>query len=294
MRTWTTAVAIANLALCLTVTSAMAVDDPVEHGAYMVKAAGCTTCHTDTKSGGETFAGGRALKTPFGTYYSPNITADRETGIGAWSDADFLAALKQGISPQGAHYFPVFPYTTYTKLTDEDALAIKAYLFSLPPVRKANREHDVSAPFSWRWTMGVWKLLFFDEGDWQDRADKDAQWNRGAYLVQAASHCGECHTPRNFMGALKHDLAMAGTADGPDGEIVPNITPHKTGIGSWSEGDIVVLLREGLKPTYDDVQGSMAEAIEDGLKDLSEDDLRAIAVYIKSLPPIDNVVKSAD
>lgn len=284
----------AALALApLTATSGRA-ETAVELGAYMVKAAGCTTCHTNGKDGGAPFAGGRPLKTPFGTYYSPNITPDEATGIGSWSDDDFLHAMKHGVSPAGDSYFPVFPYTTYTKLSDEDTLAIKAYLFSLPPVRSPNREHDVSPPFSWRWTMGIWKLLFFNQGDWQDRADKDAQWNRGGYLVEAASHCGECHTPRNVMGALKSDMAFAGTTDGPDGELVPNITPHSTGIGSWSQADIVALLRDGLKPNFDDVQGSMAEAIEDGLKDLSEEDLQAIAVYIMSVPPIDNVVKRAD
>lgn len=291
MRLATTAAIMAAVALATTAGHAQTA---VERGAYMIKAAGCTTCHTNSKDGGAPFAGGRALNTPFGTYYSPNITPDKQTGIGNWSDEDFVQALKHGISPQGDNYFPVFPYTTYTKLRDEDALAIKAYLFSLPAVSQPNREHDVAPPFSWRWTMSVWKLMFFDDGEWQDRADKDAQWNRGGYLVEAASHCGECHTPRNFMGALKTDMAYAGTTDGPDGEVVPNITPHKTGIGSWSEADIVFLLRDGLKPTYDDVQGSMAEAIEDGLKSLSEDDLQAIAVYIKSVPPIDNAVKRAE
>ena len=264
----------------------------IARGEYMVWAAGCTSCHTDRKNGGASFAGGLALKTPFGTYYSPNITPDPETGIGDWTDADFLAALKHGRSPEGSHYFPVFPYTTYTRMHDRDALDIKAYLFSLPPVSHTNRPHDVSPPFSWRWTMAVWKWLFFTPGEWQDDPERDAEWNRGGYLVEAAAHCGECHTPRNAMGALDAGKSMAGTVDGPDGELVPNITPHpETGIGSWSQGDIASLLRDGMKPDFDNVQGSMGEAIRDGLGKLTEDDLNAIAAYIKALPAIDNKVE---
>lgn len=263
----------------------------VERGLYMLRAAGCTTCHTDEKGGGQPLAGGRALKTPFGTYYSPNITPDPQTGIGGWSNEMFLDALKRGRAPDGSHYFPVFPYTTYARLSDEDGLAIKAYLDSLEPVRQANREHDVPPPFSWRWTMTFWKWLFFEPGEWPGDSSRSADWNRGGYLVEAAAHCGECHTPRNAMGALERDMHMAGTADGPDGEVVPNITPHEgTGIGSWSQGDIVALLRDGLKPNFDDVQGSMAEAIEDGLRHLREEDLQAIAVYLKALPPIEHKV----
>ena len=278
--------------LLLAAAAAAADDEAVARGEYMVRAAGCTSCHTDSKGGGEPFAGGLALKTPFGTYYSPNITPDRDTGIGGWSDADFLNALKRGTAPDGSHYFPVFPYTTYTRLRDSDALDIKAYLFSLAPVARANREHDVPPPFSWRWTMTFWKWLFFEPGEWRDHPDRDEAWNRGAYLAEAAAHCGECHTPRNVMGALNRDLHMAGNADGPDGELVPNITPDEaTGIGDWSQGDIVTLLRDGLKPDYDDVQGSMAEAIRDGLRHLSEGDLNAIATYVKALPPITHKVE---
>lgn len=267
--------------------------DPVVRGAYLIRAGGCVTCHTQEK-GGEPLAGGRALKTPFGTYYSPNITPDEDTGIGTWSDDDFIAALREGVSPDGSHYFPVFPYPTYTKMTERDALAIKRYLFSLSPISRRNREHDVSGPFGWRWTVAFWKLLFFDQGPGQPDPNKTPAWNRGNYLVNALTHCGECHTPRNAMGALDRDMHLAGTADGPDGELVPNITPHeKTGIGEWSEGDIVVLLRDGLKPSYDDVQGSMGEAIEDGLSSLTEDDLKAIAVYLKSIPAIENRVEKS-
>lgn len=266
--------------------------DRVSRGAYLMKAGGCTTCHTDEKGGGAPLAGGRALKTPFGTFFSPNITPDPETGIGGWSDDDFADAMLKGVGPDGDNYFPVFPYPTYTKMTREDALAIKAYLFTLPPVTRANARHDVPPPFGWRWTVSIWKLLFFDEARFVPDGTKADDWNRGAYLVEALTHCGECHTPRNFMGALDRSMHLAGTADGPGGELVPNITPHRgTGIGDWSVGDIVTLLRDGTKPDYDDVQGSMGEAIRDGLSALTDEDLSAIAIYLKSLPAIENVVK---
>ena len=147
-----------------------------------------------------TFAGGRALATPFGTFYSPNITPDADTGIGRWTDAQFLRALREGVRPDGANYFPVFPYPSFTNITDADALAIKAYLFSLPPVHQANREHDVAFPFSWRFLQTGWKQLFFRRGPFHADPSHDAGYNRGAYLVTALAHCGECHTPRNLAG----------------------------------------------------------------------------------------------
>lgn len=281
------------LATCLLLFAAPAgAQTPAERGAYLVRAGGCVACHTDEKGGGPPFAGGVALKTPFGTFYTPNITPDPETGIGGWSDAEFLAALKRGLRPDGAPYYPAFPYTTYARMTDEDALAIKAYLFSLPPARKPNREHELKFPFGWRWTVSVWRALFFDETPFQPNSARSEEWNRGAYLVEALAHCGECHTPRNVLGALKRDMWLAGAREGPEGEIAPNITPDpKTGIGDWSEGDIVTLLKEGVTPDYDNVQGTMEEAVRHGLSHLSEADLKAIAVYLKSVPPIENAVR---
>ncbi|MDA0261955.1 MAG: cytochrome c, partial [Proteobacteria bacterium] len=221
-----------------------------------------------------------------------NITPDKATGIGAWPDDDFVRALREGVRPDGAHYFPVFPYTTYTRMTRDDALAIKAYLFSRAPVSKAKRDHDVGFPFRWRFLQAGWKLLFFRAGEFKPEASHSAERNRGAYLVEALSHCGECHTPRNLFGALNREKWLAGTADGPEGELAPNITPDDaSGIGKWSEADIVQLFRIGFKPNFDDVQGTMAEAIEDGLKHLTDQDLHAIAVYLKGLPAIHNPIK---
>jgi len=265
-----------------------AADTAVERGAYVTRAAGCVSCHTDKKGKGVPFAGGRALETPFGTFYSPNITPDKATGIGSWTDADFLAALKKGVAPDGSHYFPVFPYTSYTGMRDQDALAIKAYLFSLPPVAQENRDHDVTPPFGWRWPMRFWNLLFFDQGDFAADTAEDDEWNRGAYLATALAHCSECHTPRNFVGALDRSLWMAGTEDGPEGDAVPNVTPAPaTGIG-WSVDQLTFFLKSGTKPDWEIAEGVMGEAVEDGYKFLTDADRRAIARYINTLPAIEN------
>jgi mono/diheme cytochrome c family protein len=267
-------------------------ESAVERGAYLVKAAGCVGCHTAKR--GIHFAGGLGLKTPFGTFFSPNITPDPETGIGSWTDEDFVRALHEGVSPDGSRYFPVFPYPSYTKMTEEDALAIRAYLFSLEPVKQANREHDVFFPFSWRFLQRGWRMINFDEGRYEPDPKASDQVNRGGYLVDALAHCGECHTPRNFMGGIDNDMYLAGTPDGPEDQLVPNITPHESGAIDWSERDLVGLMKTGLKPDFDNVQGTMAEAIEEGLMHLTDEDLTAIAVYLKTVPPIDNRVERDD
>jgi mono/diheme cytochrome c family protein len=254
-------------------------EDAGERGEYLVRAGGCFSCHT--VKGGEKLAGGRPLTTPFGTFYSPNITPDPETGIGRWTDAQFLRALREGVRPDGANYFPVFPYPSFTGITDGDALAIKAYLFSLPPVHQQNRPPDIPFPFSWRFLQTGWKLLFFTPGPFQPAPDRSAAYNRGAYLVTALAHCGECHTPRNFLGATRSGQQLAGTPDGPDGQLVPNITPDPTtGIGRWDKDDVVELLRTGATPEQSRVKGAMREVVEDGLKYLTKDDLGAIADYL--------------
>jgi mono/diheme cytochrome c family protein len=264
---------------------AAAEEDAVTRGEYLVHAGGCFSCHT--VAGGEKLAGGRALATPFGTFYSPNITPDPQTGIGRWTDAQFLRALREGVRPDGANYFPVFPYPSFTGITDRDALAIKAYLFSLPSVHRENRPHDVPFPFSWRFLQTGWKLLFFTPGPVQPAPDRSVAYNRGAYLVTALAHCGECHTPRNFLGAAQSGQRLAGTLDGPDGQLVPNITPDPgTGIGKWEKEDVVELLRTGTTPEQSKVKGAMRETIDDGLKYLSDSDLEAIADYLFAQPPI--------
>jgi mono/diheme cytochrome c family protein len=241
------------------------------------------------KNHGALLAGGRALKTPFGTFHAPNITPDRETGIGAWSDEDFLRALREGMSPDGAHLYPAFPYTSYTRMSDDDMLAIKGYIFSLPPVRQENRAHDLDFPFGWRFLLGPWKMLNFTPGAFAADPVRSDSWNRGAYLVEALGHCGECHTPRDALGALNREQWLAGNTEGPEGDKVPNITPDEaTGIGSWSKGQITGVLRTGLLPDGDVVGSGMGEVVNNGTSRLTDEDRAAIAEYLQSQRPIAN------
>ena len=261
-----------------------------KHGQYILTAAGCVGCHTDVKNNGPKLAGGGKLKTPWGTFYGPNITPDKTYGIGNWSDKDFIRALRKGVSPNGSHYFPVFPYTSFTKMTTRDIRALKAYLFSLPPVAKPNIPHDIIFPFGIRQNIYFWKKLFFDEGPFRQDTNETKEWNRGAYLSKALGHCGECHTPRNFLGGSDKSRTMAGNRDGPDGDSVPNITPDpETGIGNWSHKDIVEVLKIGILPDGDFVGGAMTE-VSDNMAKLAYDDLNNIATYLKSLPAVRNRV----
>ncbi len=270
-------------------------NEALERGAYIFHAAGCKACHTDTKKKGPPLAGGRAIRTPFGTFYGPNITPDPLTGIGEWSDGDFIRALRSGVSPDGDHYYPVFPYTSFTKMTDRDMLDLKAYIFSLPPVRKRNRPHEVEFPFRFRVLLGLWKALHFTPGPFAPDRAKSAALNRGAYLAEALVHCGECHTPRTMTGGLDSAKWMAGTDDGPDGETVPNITPDAaTGIGEWDLDDIEFMLETGIRADADMVGSLMAEVVENGTSRLTAADRRAIALYLKSLAPIHNRVEAED
>lgn len=265
--------------------------DAVRRGEYLFNVGGCFGCHTDTKNNGPSLAGGRALGTPFGTFYGPNITPDMQYGLGRWTEADFMRAMRHGERPDGANLFPVFPYTSFTKIGDADLKDLWAYLRTVTPVAQPNRDHDVSFPFSVRAGMTVWKWINFTSGAFQPDPARSAEVNRGAYLVQAVAHCGECHTPRNIMGGLNASSAFAGTPNGPEGERVPNITPHPdTGIGKWSAGDLLDLLKQGMTPDGDFVGGAMGEVVRNSTGKLGDDDLRAVIAYLKSLPPIDNKV----
>lgn len=267
----------------------------VQRGKAVFQTAGGCSCHTDVENNGALLAGGRPIKTPFGSVYSTNITPDPQTGIGAWSDADFLKAMTQGVGPHGTQYFPVFPYTSFTRMTEQDLLDLKAYLLSVPPVVQQPKPHDLSPPFGWRAGLRVWKWLYFRPGPFQPDPARSPEWNRGAYLATAVGHCGECHTPRNFLGGPQSAMSYAGTADGADGQLAPNITPDKaTGIGAWSVPDIVWFLQTKSKPDGDDAQGLMSELIDHGYKYLPEADLRAIAVYLRALTPIHNKVQAKD
>jgi mono/diheme cytochrome c family protein len=262
----------------------MAADERAQRGKYLVYAGGCLTCHTEDSDDAVPLAGGRDLDSPFGTFYSPNITPDDETGIGLWSDDDFVDAFWEGVSPDGEHYFPAFPYTSYTGVSREDLLAMKAYLFSLEPVRKESKEHELAWYMSTRLAAGAWKELNFKAARFVPDASKDDQWNRGAYLVRHLGHCGECHTPRNKLGVLQSDRELAGSRLGE--ESVPNITQHRVdGIGRWSTSDIEYFLDIGMLPDGDFAGGSMGAVIDDNTSKLTREDRLAIAAYLKSVPP---------
>lgn len=268
--------------------SALAQDELAARGAMLFAVGGCSNCHTDTKKKGKKLAGGHPLKTPFGTFFSPNISADKTHGIGSWSDDDFIKAMRDGKAPDGGHYFPVFPYPSFTNMTDADLRAIRAHIFTLPAVAQPNKPHDVGFPFNLRFGQFFWKLLYFTKGPYQPDTSKSPEWNRGAYLSNAVAHCAECHTPRNALGGLDRDRWLAGTekGEGPEGLAVPNITPDpEVGIGKWSIDQITEYLGSGELPDGDYAGSLMAEVIEDGTDKLSEGDRRAIAVYVKSLPP---------
>ena len=258
-----------------------------ERGAYVFAAAGCKGCHT--AKNGETLAGGRPLETPFGTFYGPNITADPEHGIGDWSDADFIRALRQGVAPDGRDYYPVFPYTSFTAMTAEDMLDLKAYIFSLPTVAEPNLEHEIALEVRFRPVLAPWKALNLEQGAVPDDPGQSDTWNRGRYLVRALGHCGECHTPRGRDGATRDDMLMAGTKDGPEGDSVPNITPHReTGIGRWSPLDLEFLLEIGMLPDGDFVGSSMGEVVDETTSQLTDDDRAAMVEYLLSLPAVEN------
>ena len=286
--------ALALFALCAAVPASLR-GEPADaaRGAYLVHAAGCITCHTQKEGKGAFLSGGRTIESPYGNFYSSNITPEPETGIGAWSDEDFIHALRHGESPEGTTYYPAFPYASFSAMRREDMLDIKAYLFTVAAVYQENRDHEIRFPFSWRFSIYPWRWLFFSSGEPDSGAIGSAAEERGRYLVEVLGHCAECHTPRNMAGGLKRGQPLAGTRYGPGGT-VPNITPDKeTGIGKWSEGDLIFFFQSGLKPDGDDVQGEMRDVIEDGLRHLSKEDLKAISTYLKSVPAISHAVRPA-
>jgi mono/diheme cytochrome c family protein len=277
-------VALIGLWVCLA-GEALADEETIERGRYLFQAALCGACHT--AEDGKPLAGGRAIRSPFGTFYSTNITPDPIHGIGHWSEADFVRALRRGVSPKGSHYYPAFPYNAYTRLTRPDMLAIKAYLDTVEPVARPNRPHELVWYARWRGMVGIWKWLFFEPGEYESDAAQSAEWNRGAYLADGATHCPECHTPRNAFGALRERLRYAGQRDDPEGESTPNITPHASGIGKWNRRALSFYLEIGMTPGGDFAGGLMATVIDQGTSRLNARDRDAIATYVLSLPPID-------
>lgn len=256
-----------------------------KRGEYLVKAAGCVGCHTEERKAAVSFAGGRALKTPFGTFYGPNVTPHREAGIGRWSEADFIRAMSLGVRPDGAPYYPAFPYPSYTKIADNDLRDIWAYLRTLTPNSRPNQAHDLGLFFRWRFLVRIWKWLFFTPSPFVADMGRSQILNRGAYLVQALGHCGECHTPRNFLGAPKGKRYLAG-GKGPDGKSVPNLTP--TRLKKWSDGELKDYLTTGITPEGDIAAETMGEMIRNTTSQLMPQDLTALIAYLRSLPPLEN------
>ncbi len=257
--------------------------DLVKRGEYLARAGDCIACHTADKS--RPFAGGLPIGTPFGTLYTPNITPDPETGIGRWTDGDFVRAMQQGIGKGGEHLYPAFPYAEYTRITERDVLAIRAYLNTVAPVRYTPPRNELSFPFNQRWLMFIWNLFNFHEGRFVPDPKQSPQWNRGAYLVEGLAHCEECHTPRNFTQGLRLSDRFSGAMQA--GWRAFNITPDKAaGIGNWSDDDIVRYLGTGAVPGRANAAGPMGDVVANSTQYLTPDDLRSIAAYLRSVPPV--------
>ena len=278
-----------------------AADALVEQGKYLATAGDCVSCHT--RADAEPFSGGLPLKTPFGTIYSANITPDPTTGIGNWTEEQFARAMREGIAANGDHLYPAFPYTAYSKVTDEDVKAIYAYLKSLKPVAYTPPKNEMPFPFSMRSLMAIWNKLFFQPGPYVANAAQSAEWNRGAYLVQGLGHCGACHSPRNALGAERDSLAMTGGTvqesvldEVTEDKIVKqdpplvrpwsavNLTSASDGLGAWSLDEIATYLKTG-HTARAGAFWPMSEVVANSTQHLTDADLHAMAVYLKALPP---------
>ncbi len=278
---------VVALALLATSGSASAQGD-AKRGDYLAKAGGCVGCHTENRKEAVLFAGGRDLKTPFGTFYGPNITPHPQAGIGRWSEADFIRAMREGTGPGGSHYFPAFPYPSFTKINDGDLRDLFAYLRTLPPSQRPSQPHDLRFPFGFRFSLAGWKWLFFTPGAFVPDPKASPQVNRGAYLVQALGHCGECHTPRNFLGGPQRDRFLAG-GKGPEGKNVPNLTP--TRLKKWSDGELKEFLTTGLTPDGDVAAEAMGEVVTNTTSKLTPEDLAAVIAYLRTLPALPDAPK---
>jgi mono/diheme cytochrome c family protein len=255
------------------------------NGQTIFNAGGCSSCHAVPNQPDRLrLGGGLAIPSPFGTFYAPNISPDPEDGIGKWNEADFVTAVRRGVSPGGTHYFPAFPYTSYAHTTVQDVRDLFAFLKTLPKVSGKVRDHDLPFPFNIRRNVGIWKFLFFDDRLFIPDQARSPSWNRGAYLVSGFGHCAECHSPRNLLGGIITSQRFAGGPN-PEGEgWVPNITPK--GIGEWSQKDIADFLENGVTPDGDTAGSSMVRVIKN-TSQLSAADRSAIAEYLKSLPPVE-------
>ncbi len=307
MMSWRRALLVIALALILVVWGALAALSPralvdsavsttptpelIEKGRYLAAAGSCATCHTGPE--GVRYAGGHAFRTPFGTIYSTNITPDEETGIGLWTEAQFRRAMREGVDADDRHLYPVFPYPSYTKVSDEDVSAIFAYLRTIRPESYTPPENEMKIPFRWRALIGVWKAMYLETGRFQQDPLQSADWNRGAYLVEGLSHCGACHTPRNVLGSEKKDEAYSGATyldEVEQGMIRPwaavNLTSAEAGLGPWSVEDLAKYLKTG-HSLRAGTFGPMNKVIVDSTSRLTDEDINAMANYLKSRPAID-------
>ena len=257
--------------------------DIVRRGEYLARAADCMVCHT--RPDGAEYAGGLPFLTPFGTLYSTNITPDKETGIGNYSDQDFLNSVQRGVRPDGARLYPAMPFPSYTYMTDDDALAIKAYLFSLPAVHAGALENTLPFPFNQRWLMGFWSAFFNENRRFQPNTAQSAEWNRGAYLAEALAHCGECHTPRNIAFALDNRNKFRGAVTA--GWYAFNVSSDKgSGVGAWSDDELRDYLSTGHAQRRGTAAGPMGEAVDNSLSGIVSSDIHALVTYLRTVPPV--------
>ena len=257
-------------------------------GELVFWAGGCASCHAAPKAEGEAklqLAGGMEFHTPFGVFVAPNISPHEQSGLGSWTLGEFANAMKRGIRPDGAHYYPAFPYPSYSKMTDKDVSDLWAYLKTLPSIAEPAAPHQVGFPFNIRRSLGFWKLLFFKEEMVIDVAADNAVLQRGRYLVEALGHCGACHTPRNILGGPKFSAWLAGGISPEGNAKIPNITPHEDGIGSWTETDIAYSMESGFTPEFDSFGSTMAD-VQQNMARLPASDRDAIAAYLKIIPPV--------
>jgi len=255
---------------------------PAQRGQYLAQAGDCISCHT--ANGGTPFAGGYRIDTPFGGLLAPNITPDPKTGIGLWSADQFYRALHDGVNRHGQDMYPAMPYDFYTRITREDSDAIFAYLRTLAPVVNAVAINQLRFPFNQRWSMAVWRELYFTEGTFKPDPNQSASWNRGAYLVEGLGHCSSCHSPRNALGGIEKDKAYTGASI--DGWFALNLSSNlHTGLGRWSAADIATYLKTGAAPGGATALGPMAEVVRNSTSNLSDADLAAMGEYLKSIPP---------
>jgi mono/diheme cytochrome c family protein len=257
-------------------------EEQIKRGEYIFNLGGCASCHT--AKGGQPLAGGVKMETRFGDFYTPNITPDKSTGIGNWSDTDFINAMTRGLSPEGLHYYPSFPYTSYSNMKHQDLIDLKKYLDKQPAVIRESKAHDLKFPFNIRPLLFLWKLINFDPEPFNENSQQTPAWNRGAYIVNGPGHCTQCHSSRNILGGLDSDGYLSGNPEGPEGEVIPGITQNENNrISEWTEEDLVFSLQMGMIPDGDFLGGSMGHVIENTTSKLTQQDLEAIVSYLKSI-----------